>query len=46
MAIKQTKGKDNTRDIDYTPGRRVNWSNDLKIGKKRREADAGFFEVH
>ena len=35
MAAKQIKGKDNTRDIDYTTGRRVNWSNDLKIGKKR-----------
>lgn len=40
MAAKQIKGKINTHDIDYKAGRRINWSNDLKIGKKRRKDDA------
>jgi hypothetical protein len=36
MPNKSTKGHAPSHDIEYTAGRRINWKNDLAIGKKRR----------
>jgi len=34
MPSKQTKGRVSTHDLEYKPGRRINWGNDLRIGKE------------
>jgi hypothetical protein len=35
MPSKQIKGHVSTHDVEYKAGRRINWGNDLKIGKER-----------
>jgi hypothetical protein len=41
MPSKQVKGHVSSHDIDYKAGRRVNWKNDVKIGKERRSDSHG-----
>ena len=41
MPSKQIKGHVSTHDVEYKAGRRINWNNDLKIGKERRAHTAG-----
>lgn len=41
MPSKQVKGHVSSHDIDYKAGRRVNWKNDVKIGKERRSNSHG-----
>lgn len=36
MPSKSTKGYNPSHDIEFKAGRRINWKNDLAIGKKRR----------
>jgi len=44
MPSKETKGNVPSHDIEYKAGRKVNWKNDLKIGKLGQQIVTEFLD--
>jgi len=45
MPTKKTEGYQPSHDIEYTAGRRINWKNDLAVGRQRGKDCRGFLAV-